>query len=104
MPDGTADQRAGDPIAAALFDLDSHWGGGLPRGKLIEVRDCRDGLAHLIADADHPAICGRTIVPASLVADTGPECPHCHGIVEARQVVMHRQAARAARRRRWWRR
>jgi hypothetical protein len=72
--------------------------------ELIEVRDVRDGLAHLIADADAPAICGKQIVPASLVAETGPGCPHCRTIVEARRVAMHRQAVRVARRRWWWRR
>jgi hypothetical protein len=93
----------GDPVAAALTDLDRRWDRPVPRGRLIEVRDVRDGMAHLIADADDPAICGTPIVPASLVADTGPACPHCHGIVEARRVVMPRRAARPARRR-WWRR
>jgi hypothetical protein len=87
-----------------LTDLDRRWDRTVPRGQLIELRDARDGVAHLIADADAPAICGRPVVPASLVVGTGPECPHCRAIVEARRVAMHQQAARAARRRWWWRR
>jgi hypothetical protein len=98
------DTRNTDPVLVALTGLDRRRERAVPRDRLIEVRDARDGMAHLIADADDPAICGRPILPASLVVETGPECPHCHTIVDARRIVLHQQTARAVRRRRWWRR